>query len=226
MTRKWKTIQTLRFLAWLLLAGVCLSNATASTWTEIGDAPDLPPGQVPSGTGALTQIDGNLQSIDFEADVFCIHIDDPANFSATELGAPNDIALWLFDANFDGVTFHGDDDSSFSPPTIVPGLTNAFVPGPGVHYLAVSPSGRDPVAFGLEIWQDLPLIERMPDGPGAPGPISGWTGLGFGQDRPYSIALTGTSFCVPEANSFGLFLSGLPMGLIWARRRLGCTSKS
>ncbi len=163
-------------------------------WAEQGDAPDVMPGQSTTGSGSLVAIDGTLDSAT-DADVFCIQITDPVSFSASTIGgATFDTQLFLFDGVGHGIT-HDDDAPSGG---VQSRITGQFVPGPGVYALAISGFNRDPLGLGgLPIWSNQPFnVERPPDGPGAPGPLQGWTGSGVG-GVTYHITLTGCSFWVP-----------------------------
>ena len=180
-----------------LCAAVLLAcvPAAAQTWTEVGDAGDLPAtAQIPIGGGAFTQIDGNLGASG-DADMYCVRITDPAVFTATTCnGTTVDTQLWLFDPNGLGVT--ADDDAPNSECGLQSRITGVFVPGPGNYLLAVSQYNWDPLdAAGALIWANSPFnVERAPDGPGAPGPVTGWGTSGFA-DGPYSIFMLGVEFC-------------------------------
>lgn len=180
--------------------------AIAGTWTEVGDAGDLPGiHQVPTGPDPFTTIWGFFTGDILTADMYCIQIPDPAAFVATTSNpyTTADTQLWLFEMNGVGITFNDDDPAG----GLQSRITGVFVPGPGEYLLAIS-SGYtfDAVnAAGLEIWLDTPYgVERAPDGPGAPGPIAGW--IGSPNLAEYQIDLTGVLFCtgVPvEAASWG-----------------------
>ena len=171
--------------------------AIAGTWTEVGDAGDLPGiHQVPAGVDPFTTIWGFCTADALNADMYCIKIPEPAAFVATTTNATTsiDTQLWLFDMTGVGITFNDDDPVAGG---LQSRITGVFVPGPGEYLLAIS-SGYtyDAVnAAGLEIWADTPYnVERAPDGPGAANPvIAGWTGTPNAGE--YQIDLTGVLFC-------------------------------
>jgi len=196
------------------------SFAYGQIWDEHadggGDAGDLPAtAQVPIGSGPLTTITGLIEFEGSDADMYYIHIDDPANFRAQTW--PNsiiDTQLWLFDEDGIGITFNDDDPSGAGG--LQSTITGVFVPGPGNYYLVVSPYDWDAAnPAGLDIWQDSPYnVERAPDGPGAPGPVAMWGGLGWDYGA-YQIDLQGVSY-IPEPTSLTLLALG---GLALLRRR-------
>jgi hypothetical protein len=193
-----------RLLLQITLPPALGSVAFAQTWTESGDARNLPgTAQVCTGTGALTTINGNFNDPNEalgpgnDKDMYLIQIDTPASFSASTVGgATVDTQLFLFDENGRGVTFN--DDASA---TTQSRLTNQFVTAAGRYYLAVSKYDRDATAGGQQIWLDSPFgTERQPDGPGAAGVVDGWNGESSDTNTdPYTITLAGCSFVVPNA---------------------------
>ncbi|MCA9232099.1 MAG: PEP-CTERM sorting domain-containing protein [Planctomycetales bacterium] len=209
-------------LSTVVFTGLFSSIASAQLWDESlqggGDAPALPPGQITAGQGPLLTISGTISNPDSDPDVYCIRITDPASFSATTVGsAAVDLSLWLFDSAMLGVSHDGAIDSS--PGTgYQASLSSAFVPAPGIYFLAVSRGGVDAVSTGGEIWADLPFVERAPDGPGAPGPVVGWTFPGYGAPGAYAIQLSGAAYHVPEPASLTLITVGM-IGLLARRFR-------
>ncbi len=178
----------MRVLTIALLVAWFAAAAPGQTWTETGDAPALLPGQMTTGSGSLTTISGTLSS-GTDADLYAIYIDQPANFSAQTCGGTSlDSALFLFDANGNGVVTSEDGCG------IASWITAQFVTSPGLYYLAMSSYDYDPLnAASQEIWNDTPWgSEHGPDGPGAPGPLAGWGGGGSG--GAYSIFLTGARY--------------------------------
>jgi hypothetical protein len=191
-------------LVWTLLTISALTlSASAQTWTEQGDAGDLPAtAQLVTRPGAghcqtpLQQIEGNLDASD--ADMYVICITDPANFVATTVGgAVFDTQLWLFRCDGRGVV-HNDDwagtlqsriDNS-TPPT-------GCITTPGVYLLAISRYNLDPVdAVGQLLWNNFPFgTIRCPDGPGRANPIANWSGP-TPPAGSYTITLQGASFVV------------------------------
>src|SRR6185436_13965192 len=83
-------------------------------------------------------------------------------------------------------------------------ITNQFVTANGNYYIHVSQFNKIPFGSGGNIWINDGITfpyrtERAPDGPGAPGPITGWnasTGTGTGN---YTIAFTGACFVAANA---------------------------
>jgi hypothetical protein len=181
----------------VLTLGVALAATPAiaqNIWFEVGDAGDLPGiHQVPAGTDPFTAIHGFFTGDALTADMYCVEILDPMAFGATTTGGTTiDTQLWLFDMSGMGITFNDDDPAG----GLQSRITGQFVPGPGEYLLAISAGYTyDAVnAAGQEIWLDSPYnVERMPDGPGAPGPITGW--IGSPTPGEYIIALQGASFC-------------------------------
>ena len=210
-----------------VLVGLLAPAASAQIWDESlnggGDAPGLPPGQVTAGVGPLVTINGALASPDFDPDMYCIRITDPANFSATTVGSTAvDLSLWLFDASFNGVAHDGADDGPFGPNAgYQASLSNQFVGSPGIYFLAVTRGGIDAPNGIPEIWLDIPTVENPPNGPGAPGPITGWTSPGYGLAGPYSIQLTGASYHVPEPAGTALGIGTFFGLLVWRRANAG-----
>lgn len=197
-----------KFLAAAAIAALT-SAAFADVWSEVGDAPELLPGQITVGTGDLDEIDGELFGF---ADLYCIRIVDEAQFSATTVGGASfDTQLWLFDVNGMGVAFNDDSQS-----TVQSTLTSTFVNTNGIYFLGISAYDYDALSVGGEIWNDTPYpTERAPDGPGAGSPLSAWGGTSF-YDGPYKILLKGASFHVPEPSALALLAVG---GLAMLRRR-------
>lgn len=198
-----------RTLGLLALALFVASPALAQVWLEVGDAPELVPGQATVGVGALTAISGTITPSN--ADLYCIRIDSPSAFTATTVGGAGwDTQLFLFDVNGVGVS-HNDDDPGGAG--LQSTLTGAFVPAPGLYLIGISGYNYDPVnAGGALIWANSPFnVERAPDGPGAPGPLAAWTGTHTASDV-YRISLTGASYCIPEPATLSLIaLAGLAL---------------
>jgi hypothetical protein len=201
------------FMKRLLLIALSLSTtaAFAQVWNEVGDAVELPPGQVTVGVGPLTNIVGAI-SASTDRDLYCIYIYDYLQFRATTVGQPgtlSDTQLFLFDANAMGVS-HNDDDIGVRST-----LTSRFVPGNGFYMIGITGYNGDPVSAGGLIWNNSPFgTERAPDGPGAGGPLVGWQGSsGTGT---YDILLNGATFCaVPEPGT----MAALGLGALALLRR-------
>jgi|GEM_PF-1333985 len=180
--------------------GLLASTAGAQTWAEMGDAgTTLAAGNITTGSGALTQITGAIGAAGADVDIYRIRILNLATFRASTVGgASADTQVFLFDSTGRGVTMNDDAvGTAFSQSTI----TGQFVPVAGTYYLAVSQFDLDPVAGGNEIWADQPYIaERIPDGPGAAGTLSGWTGgATVAQGFAYTVTLAGAAFAVDPA---------------------------
>jgi hypothetical protein len=178
-------------LAFLLLGAFLVSPVVAGEWTEDGDAPDLPGGQNTVGDGALTAIHGSIGTND--ADMYCVDIPDPAAFSATTCGGTSyDTQLCLFDGAGYGVSFDDDDPGGCGLQSTI---TGRFVGAPGHYLVAISSYDWDPGSAGGDIWADTPYgTERAPDGPGAGGVITVWSGTSYNSGA-YTIYLTGANFC-------------------------------
>jgi hypothetical protein len=175
------------------LAAALGTPAAAATWTEVGDAPDVPAmAQITFGSGSLTTISGTLAN-DADVDMYCISIVNEPGFVAayTPCASHAEPDMWLFATNGNGVT-HAD----FCQGGMVT-LTSAFVNSAGYYYLAISGTNADAMNGASSIWQSTNAIfsERSPDGPGAPGPISGWGGARVVSNVNYTINLQGVEFC-------------------------------
>lgn len=191
--------------------------AVADEWIEMGDAPPLIPGQAVTGP-PKTDVDfihGSFLGAD-DVDLYQIFIHTPRNLNISTVDFTSaDTQLFLFDINGDGVT-HNDDN-------VQPGvglqsrLTSQFITSPGIYYLAITQFNNDPFNPDDDlIWNNEPFrSERQPDGPGAPGPLHGWTTSNFGAANTYSIEMSGVHF-VPEPGALSLLALG---GLLLVRRR-------
>ena len=68
----------------------------------------------------------------------------------------------------------------------------------GVYYLAISPSADEPRSGTLAMWNPPAASgQRSPDGPGAAGAITSWSGTGVlaASGANYTISITGALFC-------------------------------
>jgi hypothetical protein len=149
------------------------------------------------GSGPVTQITGTLGASD--ADMYRIHLCEPANFSASTVGGTTmDTQLWLFRADGTGITM--DDDDPTAGTTHLQSLLSSTYTASlaaGDYYLAISQYDKDAVdASNQALWLDLVggsyRVEHTPDGPGAANPLVGWDAAG-GAGGTYTINLTGVS---------------------------------
>jgi len=182
------------------LATCCLTAAAgAQTWNEVGDAGQtLATANITTGSGPLTRINGTIGNAGQDADIYCIRITNRATFTASTVGQTTlDTELFLFDSTGRGVAFNDD----------LPGgtvtqsrITGQFVPAAGLYYLAIAGYNYKPASASGNIWLDMPFAaERAPDGPGAAGVLTGWSGADT-VTGAYSIVLTGASFCLDTAS--------------------------
>ncbi|HYD00664.1 MAG TPA: MYXO-CTERM sorting domain-containing protein [Phycisphaerales bacterium] len=203
-------------IAAVLVLAAAGSAANAQVWAEIPDAGDLvATSQSTVGVGGLNGITGLFGS-GTDVDMFCIHVDDWATFSArvTSLGGGGalDTQVYLFDAAGNGIAFN--DDAPF-PVSILPaghalysGRTNGEM-----VYIAVSQYNVDP-QNGAGAFM-FPNTFTGVFGPTNPGPVASWAGTG-GTAGTYTIELTGSSYCVPTPGAAAMLGLG---GLAAFRRR-------
>ncbi|MCH8807108.1 MAG: DVUA0089 family protein [Planctomycetes bacterium] len=191
--------------------------AVADEWIEMGDAPPLIPGQRVIGPPNVDVefIRGSFLGAD-DVDLYQILIHTPRNLNISTVDFTSaDTQLFLFDINGDGVT-HNDDN-------VQPGvglqsrITSQFIQSAGIYYLAITQFNNDPFNPDDDlIWNNMPFrSERQPDGPGAPGPLHGWTTSNIGAANTYAIEMSGVHF-VPEPGVLSLLALG---GLLLRRRR-------
>jgi len=184
-------VKTLRFL---ILAMAMASSAQAQNWTEIGDAGDLIATAQPTvGTGNLVTIDGNLASAT-DADVYCVHLLTVpfTNFPIIQItcAVNNGPNVYLFDAAGNGRLLNETCSAGVKSITAPAGLTV------GTYYLAVSYSGYVPQSAGGSIWIPGQPGQRVPDGPGAAGTLTGWAGTPDVQPlNPYHLAIKFMGYC-------------------------------
>ncbi len=187
--------------------------ATPDHWDEQGDAPELLPGQVVEGEGPLAEIFGSF-SAGNDVDLYLILVKDEGFSASTVDRCDCDTQLFLFDA--DGLAVVHNDDNEVPGNGFTSLITDQFIPGAGIYYLAVTQYNNDPLSPDDDlIWNNTPFREeRQPDGPGAPGPLNSWA-YNFGGTFDYSIGLTGANF-VPEPSTLALLGLG---GFALLRRR-------
>lgn len=193
----------------------CSSLASADTWTEVGDAGDLPgSAQVPTGANPLTSIAGAI-SVGTDADMYRIFIPVGAAFSATTVGTPGtlgDTQLFLFRAT--GIGEYANDDAvgGGTLRSLLP-LAHPFGPvAPGTYFLVITGFNRDPTSVGGLIFPGAFAAVEDPTGPGGGSPISGY--LGTSGTGTYTILLTGAQFdggtpAIPEPATLLLLGTGL-----------------
>lgn len=165
---------------------------------EQSDAGNLPESAyIPGGSGQLAALVGTLDPSD--VDMYLIRICDPTIFTASTLGGTSvDTQLFLFDLAGQGVVMN-DDSPDGGAQSII---TSTFIPlDPGDYYLAISEFNFDPRDIDNQrIWNDAPFdVERTPDAPGNPGPVTLWSNPIPTPGGDYAITLTGT--CFPEASN-------------------------
>lgn len=209
--------------SWMIAAAAVAglaAGASAQVHNEVGDAGDLAGGQL-TGNGVLTEILGSFGATG-DVDMYQIRVNDWLLFSASTVnvaglvGAETDTQLFLFNASGIGIAMN--DDSSAggtlrsrleAGSAVYSGRTNGEV-----VWIAVSGYDVDPNSAGGAIWSDTPYaVTRAPDGAGAAGALTGWSGTGSG--GTYRIELTGAS-AVPTPGALALLGLG---GVAVLRRR-------
>ncbi len=177
----------MRRLIWAFLTLTALVfGAQAQTWFEQGDAGNLPESAQSTGSGTITQIQGNLDVND--VDMYAIYISDPSTFSASTVGGASwDTQLFLFDAN--GVGIVAEDDTGGLQSTI--NNASGCIPGPGLYYLAITRYNKDPLGCndgGLWSTND----NNCPNGPESTSRVASWTSS-TSSAGTYTIFLTGVA---------------------------------
>lgn len=179
--------------------------ALAAGFAEIGDAGNLPAtAQQPAGAGSLDSIAGTLTGPP-DQDLFRVCLTGGETFSASTVGTPgtvSDTQLFLFDRNGIGVLANDDEPGGVSLRSRLP--LGAGPAAGGVYYLGITAFNDDPASNvpasgdGL-IFPSFPFRDvHGPTGPGGGSPLSSWTGSS-GSAGTYTIELTGTVFCTPDA---------------------------
>ncbi len=227
-------------IAGLSLVALALAGAAANgqvvNWSEGAvDAGDLiGTQQTPGPAGfAIATISGSISS-STDVDCYSIFLPDPPAFVATTdngLGTLGDTQLFLF-RKFDARGIIMNDDSPIGT-TLRSRLTGVagpdpddlgVVPAPDEYAICISGYNRDPVSPAGNIWAAGSVAphgfrwENAPvgafAGPGAPGPLTGWTGTsGTGT---YTIDLTGV---VTKPEPCTMALMGVGALLALRRRR-------
>jgi hypothetical protein len=182
----------------VLLVGFVLgfsSTASASPWTELGDAATLPgSAQEVIGVGPLDSISGSFVENDV-VDMYKIYIRASNVFYADVIqtggSSPWSHQLFLFDSN--GVGILGNDNINGG--AYLPTFNS---PGPGIYYLAISQYNIDP---GSEEGAIFPgtgqLVWAVND-----SPVVGWGGTYSPRHASYTVRLSGVEFiCQPDGAS-------------------------
>ncbi|MDH7570015.1 MAG: PEP-CTERM sorting domain-containing protein [Armatimonadota bacterium] len=216
----------------MMLAVIALSasllavgGASATTWTEVGDAGDLPgTAQVITGSGPLTAIYGSIHEAG-NADLYKIFVSDPANFSASTVNAATNFDTHLFLFRSDGTGVYANEDAGV-PQSLLPAGHVYSPTTPGEYFLGIAAYTWDPVNADGVMFQEYPWNGVY--APYTSNPITGWTAqfgglpVGYGD---YRIDLTGAEFIytappppgpVPEPSTMALMGLGLAA---FARRR-------
>ena len=192
-------------IALAFLSGMSFTSAAlAQSWTEVGDAGDLPiTAQTPIGSGALTTINGGLafQNVD----MYEIFITGGGTFSAIGVtGGPPlflNPQLYLFDSEGRGV--YANDDCFGCGSTALLPANHLLTPlTPGRYFLAVSTAHLSPISLSGLIFPCVgcsPGSVFGPIGPGGAEAVTGWSGFPFTAGT-YRITLTGARF-PPAADS-------------------------
>jgi len=135
-------------IATVALALSMQQSVQALTWAEVGDAGDLPgTAQLTVGTNPLTAITGAIGT-STDADMYRIHISNPAAFSATTVGTVGtlgDTQLFLFDLA--GMGVYANDDNVGTRSTLPAGNIN----GPttvGDYFIVITSWDTDPTSVG------------------------------------------------------------------------------
>ena len=237
---------SLKFVTPTALAAIGLSltgNLHAATYTESGDAGDLPAtAQVVSGVAktTLTSISGALTLTNnlSDSDMYEIYINSPSTFSASLTGfvpgANNfDSQLMLFSAaTGKGIEADDDDPTTGSSSADLPsGSTLMSSQTAGLYYLLVSGSGRYATSGTGLIFPNFtdgttdPTVVQGPTGAGGANAITGYTGSS-NEGGNYTIALTGAQFvppaAVPEPGAWAFIVAGAA-GLALTLRSRGAT---
>ena len=179
----------------------------AQTWIEV-NAGQLPAtAEVPLGVGALTQIDGNLDTGN-DVDMYKIRVADASTFTCSSVGGATwDTQMWMFDTAGNGISFKDDDGPLQST------LTGQFLSGPQTVLIAISRYDNDAIdSNGDQIWNDTPFnLERQPDGPGAANPVDDWNNGAFGTAGSYSLFLTGAEYVDAGLQQMNFSIGGDPI---------------
>ena len=203
----------------LAAASLLAVPSYAQTFTEVGDAGDLPGNVQLIGNNtagvSLTQINGALTLTNgiSDSDLFLIYISNPATFSVSMNFKPGvnnfDSQLMIFNSSGQGVVANDDNPSGSGSQAAIPAgaLTGRTA---GVYYLDVSGSGRYATdSSGNLIFPNF--TDNTTDPTGVYGPnnpsavLAGYTG-NSNEAGAYALALAGAQFVpVPEFSGVGTF---------------------
>ncbi len=213
----------LSMIASAAMAGAAWSGpASASTWTEVGNAgPALPTANVVTNANP-TAILGEVGAPD-DADLFALNLTAGLLFTATStgVGALNDILdtqLFLFDAGGRGLRYNDDLDFTNFYSHIVYTPTTS-----GRFYLGISAVNFNPRdAAGNFIYLSDPFDPTASPGASTRGALASWASgpSGLTDSGRYRINLSGAAaIAVPEPASAPLVALGIA-GLLAVRRRI------
>jgi hypothetical protein len=153
------------------------------------------------GSGSILGVSGAITLGD--ADMYRIHICDPANFSARVSGGTlTDPQLFLFRPDGTGVVAADDNPGPGLFP-VLNGPLATSIPA-GDYYIAISGWDKDPLDSSQQLlWDDAfywPI--HAPDGPGEAHPLAGWNDSS-GEVGTYVISFTGVggTACRPHCGS-------------------------
>lgn len=207
----------------VLSLAVVAMGAQAQTWVEngnmngtTGDAGDaIGTADMTTGVGMLSTITGRFVAND--ADIYCIKVMDWSAFSATTVGLSSaDTQLFLFNSAGSGIATN-DDSAGTAQSTLNAGnaLYAGRVNGETV-LLAISRYNKDPRnAAGQLIFPNTFTGVNGPNAANGDYVLASWTTASTGE-AAYGIALTGTTYCVPEPGT----IAALGLGaLVLIRRR-------
>jgi hypothetical protein len=164
----------------------------AVPFTEVGDATGVPwRAQVPSGSGALTRINGSIREPN-DDDMYRLCVSGTAPFSARASGAA-DLQLFLFDAAGHPLAAN-DDESTTSHAAALPAGTLG-IQQRGTFYLAVSAYDNDPRTSNQNLFRNNKLGVLGPKPGWESATVIDWTGGGKGGTGSYQITLNGVTYC-------------------------------